>query len=423
MEWNATSLVTLCVLVAVACSACAGAPSTSPKTAPSVDPNGFVSHQGRWLTDAEGRILLPHGVNYGVNNLRSTLSTVSAPATPRSSPANGFRAVRLGVQFQALMPHPGRIDATYLHQIVQVVDLLANDHIYTLLDMHQDEYGPVTGVDGFPAWATIADGAANPTLAFPDGYYKSPAVQAAWASFWADKPGPGGIGLQERYIAALVALARRIQIRPVDPRLRHHERAVAGRGYTSCETDTGCPALEKQLLGAVLHEGRTSHPRRRSAPPDLRRAVPHLRLRGWDVVAGVRLTGQRLVVPPVRGPIPRTDRKGGRPVGPTAMRCWRPSSGDMWDVPTIDQFLDGFDAEMIPWLFWQYSMITKQPRSSGEMNEQASAALKALARPYPLAVAGVPVSYGYDPTHTVQAGLHLTLVWTVRRSRVARSPM
>ncbi len=67
-------------------------------------------------------------------------------------------------------------------------------------------------------------------------------------------------------------------------------------------------------------------------------------------------------------------------------------------MPTINQFLDGFESQMMPWLFWQYSMITKQPASSGETNDQALAALKALARPYPFAIAGVPVSYSFDST-------------------------
>ena len=96
-----------------------------------------------------------------------------------------------------------------LDQIVRMVNLLAHDHIFVLLDMHQDEYGPVTGGDGFPAWATITEGAANPKLPFPNGYGNVSGCTGSVGKLWADRLGPGaGVGLQERYVAALVILAR-----------------------------------------------------------------------------------------------------------------------------------------------------------------------------------------------------------------------
>ena len=177
-------LILLCLLLVVVCSACTSAPPTTANRTSSAVPSGFIGHQGRWLTDSQNRIFLPHGINYVVKQPPFDPLNGFSSADASFLAAGGFRAVRLGVIFGALMPKPGKINATYLHQIVQMVNLLSHDHIFVLLDMHQDEYGPVTGVDGFPAWATITHGAANPKLAFPNGYYKSPAVQAAWASFW-----------------------------------------------------------------------------------------------------------------------------------------------------------------------------------------------------------------------------------------------
>ena len=132
--------------------------------------------------------------------------------------------------------------------MAQVVDLLSRHHVYVLLDMHQDEYGPVTGVNRFPAWATVTGGAANPKLPFPDGYYKSPAEQAAWANFWADVPGPGGVGLQERYIAALVALARTFRSDRSVLGYDLMNEPWPGSQYATCESAGGCPALERQWL-------------------------------------------------------------------------------------------------------------------------------------------------------------------------------
>ena len=391
----------LFLLVTVACSACTSASTTPPDTAnasPGVAPTGFISHRGRWLTDAEGRILLPHGVNYGVKLAPFDLLKGFGARDAAFLATNGFRAVRLGVQFQALMPKPGKISATYLNQIVQVVDLLASDHIYTLIDMHQDEYGPVTGVDGFPAWATITDGATNPTLAFPDGYYKSPAVQAAWASFWADKPGPGGVGLQERYIAGLVALANVFKSNPSILGYDVMNEPWPGAAYTTCETDSGCPALEDKVL--VPFYTKVARAIRTVDPHHLIFVEPFLTFdyEGGTSIPAFGSPANGLSFHPYVAQFPGQTGKAVTLSAANGDALLATEFGATTDVPTINQFLDGFDSDLIPWLFWQYSMITKQPRTSGETNGQASAALKALARPYPLAVAGVPVSYGYDTT-------------------------
>ena len=392
-------IASLCVLMAVACSACSANPSSTPATAaPPTGPTGFIGHQGRWLTDAEGRIILPHGVNYGVKLPPFSPLRGFGPADASFLAANGFRAVRLGVQFQALMPQPGKIDGPYLHQVVAVVDLLAQDHIYTLIDMHQDEYGPVTGVDGFPAWATITDGAANPPLAFPNGYYKSPAVQAAWASFWADKPGPGGVGLQERYIAGLVAVARAFKSDPSVLGYDIMNEPWPGSDYASCEAASGCPGLERQLLDPFYVKAARAI--RAVDPRHLIFVEPFLT---FDYEGGTSLPAfgapaNALSFHPYVAQFPGQTGKAVTLSAGNGDALLATEFGSTVDVPTINQFLDGFDAAMIPWMFWQYSMITKQPRSSGETDQQASAALKALTRPYPLAVAGVPVSYGYNPT-------------------------
>ncbi len=241
-------LTLICLLLVVVCAACTSASPTTATKASSAVPTGFIGHQGRWLTDSQDRIFLPHGINYVVKQSPFDPLNGFASADASFLAASGFRAVRLGVIFGALMPEPGKINLIYLRQIVQMVNLLSHEHIFVLLDMHQDEYGPVTGVDGFPPWATITDGTANPKLAFPNGYYKSPAVQAAWASFWADRQGPGGVGLQQRYIAALVTLARTFQSNKSILGYDIMNEPWPGAGYASCETSSGCPELEQTLL-------------------------------------------------------------------------------------------------------------------------------------------------------------------------------
>src|SRR3954452_23919148 len=75
-----------------------------------------LSHQGRWITDARGRVVTLHGVNE---------VTKKAPFHPagdgfgrddaRFLSENGFNLVRVGVEFQGLMPEPGRIDWGYVN--------------------------------------------------------------------------------------------------------------------------------------------------------------------------------------------------------------------------------------------------------------------------------------------------------------------
>jgi endoglycosylceramidase len=391
-------LIFCCLVLAVACSACTSAPPTTVDTAPSAAPTGFISHQGRWLTDSQGRIFLPHGINYVVKEPPFDPLNGFSSADASLLASSGFRAVRLGVIFGALMPQPGRINATYLNQIVQMVDLLSRNHIFVLLDMHQDEYGPVTGVDGFPAWATITDGAPNPKLTFPDGYYKSPAVQAAWANFWADKKGPGGVGLQERYIAALVTLARTFS----------SDRSVLGYDimnepwpgpeYASCEASSGCSLLQQELL--VPFYTKASRAIRAVDPHHLIFVEPFLTFdyEGSTSLPAFASPANALSFHPYVAQFPGQTGKAVSLSAANGDALLVTEFGATSDVPTINQFLDGFDSQLMPWIFWDYSVIGHQAGVTTDTHGQASSALKALARPYPLAVAGVPISYSFNST-------------------------
>src|SRR5512144_254355 len=86
---------------------------------------GTVRHNGRWLVDAQGRVLLPHGVN---------LVAKKAPYSPSAGgfgeddaiwlKDNGFDVVRLGLTATGLMPTPGRIDDALLDRYAATVDML-----------------------------------------------------------------------------------------------------------------------------------------------------------------------------------------------------------------------------------------------------------------------------------------------------------
>ena len=125
----------------------------------------------------------------------------------------GWNSARLLVSWSRVEPRPGHYDEAYLDKIAADVRLLARHRIYSIIDFHQDAWGPTLaarrgevcpsgfsralGWDGAPGWATL-DGDAPRCV--PGGVRElSPAVRAAFKAFWDDAPGPGGVGIRTRY--------------------------------------------------------------------------------------------------------------------------------------------------------------------------------------------------------------------------------
>lgn len=143
----------------------------------------------------------------------------------------GFNVARLPISWSELEPVPGEYNATYIDRLAQLVDWAEAQGVYTLLDFHQDLFSrhirardapavrvpyltPSSGQDGAPAWAVHAPG--WPPLA-PAGLPNlNLAVLRAFQSFWENAVVPGvpqgsapGPGLQDHFIGALAAVARR----------------------------------------------------------------------------------------------------------------------------------------------------------------------------------------------------------------------
>ena len=394
--WQATASLLLSILLLLACTSAAAPAEAATTATPAIEPSGFIGHEGRWLTDAEGRVLLPHGLNFGLKYPPFDLLKRFSAADAAALYASGFVTLRLGVQFQALMPQPGKIDGTYVDQIVQMVNLLATHHIHVLLDMHQDEYGPSVGVDGFPKWATQTGGAPNPKLPFPRGYFTSPAQQVVWANFWADKPGPGGVGLQERYIDGLVALAKALRSNQGLLGYTVMNEPWPGANIQNLRGHDRVSGARAAAPGPVLHEGGPRHSRRGPEPPHLRRAVLDLRLRGETSLPAFASPDNALSVHPYLAQFPGQTGKAIALSTKNDDALLVTEFGATTNVTTIDNYMNGFDSEMVPWMFWQYTTIA--PSSSASTNERqlAAAASMALTRPYPLAVAGTPTSYGFN---------------------------
>ncbi|HVA41885.1 MAG TPA: cellulase family glycosylhydrolase [Acidimicrobiales bacterium] len=153
--------------------------------------------------------------------------------------ALGFDVIRLPVSWSQLEPIPGDYSSTYIDRIVQVVDWAAQQGIYVIIDMHEDNYSRFTPAsapasappvlsasqesgnhaDGAPPWAVMSQGV--PAEALAGQSVLNAYVETAFTNFWLNRTPTNaagqalpageapGTGLQDHYIGAMVQLAKR----------------------------------------------------------------------------------------------------------------------------------------------------------------------------------------------------------------------
>ncbi|WP_157386615.1 cellulase family glycosylhydrolase [Nocardia terrae] len=217
------------ILGGVAVVALTVAASPAPAE-PVAEPGAWLHADGSAIRDASGRQVLLHGVNVVAKTAPYYVSTdgplAFGPGDADAIDAAGFNVVRLGLQWKGLEPgtlppdssqicgpgaveDPGQYDpkvvSDYLDRIEDTVDMLAQRHIYTLLDMHQDVFSERFGGDGAPDWALCTDGAPIVTTPSKIGGVM-PAAQNAVGHFWRnDVRG----GLQQEFQRVWRAVATR----------------------------------------------------------------------------------------------------------------------------------------------------------------------------------------------------------------------
>jgi endoglycosylceramidase len=174
-----------------------------------------LSPEGNWLTNSDGQVVILHGVNevYKLDPYDPAASGFGDDDAEFLA-ANGFNVVRLGIIWAAVEPEPGVFDMEYLDSIDRTVQTLADHGIYTILDMHQDNYGATFAGEGAPDWATYSGGLPNLNFGFPGSYYLNPAMNHAWDSFWRNADAPNGLGLQDNYALAWEVVAFRFSGNP-----------------------------------------------------------------------------------------------------------------------------------------------------------------------------------------------------------------
>ncbi len=117
--------------------------ATTPALAkpPPTVPVAPLAGAGRWLVDTTGRVVLLHGIN-DVEKLPPYYSAATGLGEDDAVflAAEGFNALRLGVDFRGLMPVPGQIDDAYVEHLAETVDTFGRHGLFVLLDFHQDGF-------------------------------------------------------------------------------------------------------------------------------------------------------------------------------------------------------------------------------------------------------------------------------------------
>jgi endoglycosylceramidase len=396
-------LSTLSVLVLVASLLLFGRSAGAGQVDAPDAPRGPIGHHGRWLTDADGRVLLLHGVNFVAKVDGETPAEMGFGADDAEWLAdNGFDVVRLGLTAGSIMPSPGVIDSAYLESFRQTVEILTQHGLLVLVDLHQDGWGPSLGSDGFPEWMTITHGAEDTGTDFPLYYVTNPAIQAAFDSFWANEPGPEGVDLQDRVATMFGAWAESLGTNPGVLGYDLLNEPWPGTIWEPCATDPqGCPAQDHAL---------DDYYARMAAA--IRAEDPHRLLFGEPYVLF------NFGMAPTNIGLPGNDPKSGmsyhmytldpavEPAVQDLAVQWADSTcgallntefGATNDVVAIDRQVTELDRSLMPWIWWAYNENIagdmSLPVGETPVNEPV---VNALVRPHPRAVAGTPAASAFD---------------------------
>jgi endoglycosylceramidase len=404
----------------------AAAPAEAAPTAP-------LGQSGRWITDAKGRVVILHGVNmvYKRPPYYPLAGGFDGPDA-RFLARNGLNAVRLGLIYAGVEPLPGSYDDRYLEKIRRTLRALAREHVFSQLDFHQDMYNERFQGEGFPDWAVQDDGLpAQPQLGFPGNYLGMPALNRAFDHFWDNDPGPGGVGLQDRYAAAWGHVARRFRNEAYNMGYDLFNEPWPGTGWQACANNVGCPMFDEQKLTPM---SRRAYKRIRAAdgrhvvwyePNVLFNNGPQTHHGDIGPRSGMSFHIYCLLEGQTPGPSPMDEdqERACEPLetlpfqnanaqsqrtGDAQILSEFGATDDLGQIERIERYADRY---MVGWLYWHYCECA-DPTTSGSGGTQSVvkdarkaptganvkySKLAVLSRPYPQAVAGVPSGWSFEP--------------------------
>jgi endoglycosylceramidase len=377
-----------------------GAPAEAAGPA-RLDPKPPLRHEGRWLVDATGRVVLLHGVNQVSKSAPFYPAAFGFGADDAAFLAElGLNVVRLGVDFRGLMPSPGQVDPGYLDALAITVADLARERIFVLMDFHQDGFSPKYRGNGLPDWMAMDDGLPNPPIPFPNYYIENPALQRAFENFWANRALPDGVPVQEYYVQGVRAVVERFR----------HEKYVFGYdlmnepwpGSDFYPCLIACPEYEQERLApfyARVTKAIRQLTRRQQVYVEpfvlFNFGTATTTLPGADTGNAFSVHSYAVVPAAEQSLLDQALAAAERDRAPLVITEF----GATTDAVTLERLVAGFDGAIVPWIFWAYNeeIIRNVNLPAGLDNVHSLDAVAALVRPYPMAVAGTPTSTAFDP--------------------------
>lgn len=420
--WRCGAAIAVAVLMLGGCG-----PSDAPQTADALQHStGPLRADGRWLRDQQGRVVILHGLQLA----HKTAPYYPPPASFTDDDVRlireaGFNSVRLAWFWKGLEPQRGQYDAEYLNQYVRQARLIAAQGLFVMPEFHQDLYNEQTLGAGFPDWATFTDGLPAQPGAGALNLYNLAAARA-FDNLYANRD-----GIQDAFAAAWQQIV--VALRPYRAQLAGYDlfnEPAAGTQNLLCTQPLGCPQfdllslqpLQDKLAAAVHSEDADSVAWYEphiffdfSVPTYLAAAPADSGAVGFAFHAyclPAIITGQadHESQAPGYGLCPALDGAVFSHAEAAAERMAAPplfnEFGDTQDLNQIRRLIALADSHRIGWMYWGYKDWTDVPGGAGDgglfdddddNRTLREAKLDVLSEPYPMAVAGTPEQYGYDP--------------------------
>ena len=383
----------------------------------------------RYFRDAQGRVLILRGAN--VSNSSKNLASAGLPHIDESDVARmresfGFNVTRYLVFWEQIEPEPGVYDDAYLAQVRERLDWFHEQDMYVVLDVHQDVYARRFCCDGAPEWAIRDDGI--PFEESPEWFanYLHPAVQRAFDNFW-DAGGPHA-DLQEHFTAMWVHLATTFRDHPAvlaydiinEPHPgsdfdfldfasdRNTSRSVSfdreklqpfyQRVIDAIRTvDADTWILFEPRYGAPGDGGRTWFTELVDPRPGARRIgmAPHMYVFATEATLTYTDANARRVLDWERERLEEVER--------LEISMWLGEFGTFAGVENVDRYMtdlvDMTERMMIGYAYWSwdcggFGLLAWPPDEDGFCAD--GPLMPQIVRPYPQAIAGTPVSFGFD---------------------------
>jgi len=371
-----------------------------------------LSRAGRWIVDTQGRVVVLHGIDI-IKKVSPYYPSKFGAEDASFLADEGFTAARIGFIWAGTEPQPGVYDDAYVHEIVDFNDLLARYGIRTLIDFHQDSWGPsVPDGDGAPAWASLGVSA-----------------DQDFEDFWDNDKAVNGVGIQTAFVnmwrhvvPILDASPGATNILGFDP----FNEPYPGSGYPSpCGDFSPCPAFEEGALATfylhviaairstgdghlIFPEGIAQNAQKQPSLPAF--SDPQTAF-NWHFYCGASqvipdptgLVTNEYCDPVDASAFANMDAYIARVRLPWIVSEFGANEADAEYAHEVDLM----GARFLSWMYWMYygpvdpadtplqSIIINQNEPGSESNAD-QLKLDALVVPYPQAIAGTPESYAFD---------------------------